>query len=336
MRVPRLVCFAFLLLCLTALGASAATHTIPVSTTETHMTLSPRQGDELRYDVAVGEIQALDVMTKRGEFTRLIIPDFHFSQDEGAPELPMMNRLIEIPYGASARIEVIADDSRMIDLAQYGITHPLFPMQPSMSKSADPATVPFVVDDAAYAADRVAHDLVKIVPVGRMRSVDIGRVEVSPVEYFPATNQIRVHERMEFRIVFEGVDYQGEIELKAKTASPFFDGMYEQAIDGLRTPHTDHPDLVRDVVTMVIITPANYQQYLQEFIDWKTQRGFNVIVGVMGTPEVGSTTTSIRAYIANLYNNPAPGMQAPSFVVFVGDVEQCPTFFEGGDAKFGL
>jgi subtilisin-like proprotein convertase family protein/uncharacterized protein YceK len=48
-----------------------------------------------------------------------------------------------------------------------------------------------------------------------------------------------------------------------------------------------------------------------------------MIVGVIGTPEVGATTTTIQSYIHNLYNTGAP---APSFVLFVGDVAQCPTF----------
>jgi len=328
MRVASFAWIAFLLLCLTSSGVSAATHAVPVSAEETHLTLVAWEGDVLQYDIAVGELQAMDVMTKRGEFTRLMIPGFHASQDEGAPELPMMNRLVEIPFGAAARIEILADESRTIDLAEFGIEHPLFPMQPSLSKSDDPANAPFVYDEGAYAADLVSRDLVQIVPLGRLRSVDLGRLEVSPVEYLPATNQIRVHERIELRVVFEGVDHAAELELKARTHSPFFEGLFHQ-IDGYRTPHTDHPDLVRDVVTMVVITPSAYLPYLQEYLDWKTQRGFNMIVGVLGTPEVGSTTTSIRTYIHGLYNNPPAGMQPPSFVLFVGDVEQVPTFMEG-------
>ena len=328
MRLSRFAFFCVVLL-VAVTGASAAIRSLPISTDENELTLIDRPGDTLHYRVQVGELSAMDVQTKQGEFTRLLIPGFHSSHEEGAPELPMMNRLVEIPQGSHARIEIITDESREIDLAEYGIEQRLFPAQPSMPKNADPETWPFVLNESAYQVDRVARELVQVVPVGRMRAVNIGRLEISPVEYFPAENKIRVHERIELRVVFEDVDHAAELELKAGAYSPFFEGVYEQ-IDGYRTPHTDHPDLVDDVVTMVVITPSTYVPYLQEFVDWKTQRGFNVIVGVTGTPEVGSTTTSIQAYIRGLYNNPAPGYQAPSFVVLVGDVEQVPSFNGSG------
>jgi len=330
MKVSRLAWIGFLVAFLAASGAAAATRSLPVSSEDNQMTLISQEGDVLQYNIAVGELQAMDVMTKQGEFTRLMIPGFHFSQEEGAPQLPMMNRLIEIPFGATARIEVVTDETRTIDLAEFGVEHPLFPTQPSLSKGADPDNVPFAYDASAYAADRAGRELVQLVPLGRLRSVDLGRLEVSPVEYFPATNRILVHERVAFRVVFESVDHAAELELKARTHSPFFEGLFHQ-IDGYRTPHTDHPDHVRDVVTMAVITPASYQPYLQDLIDWKTERGFHMIVGVLGTPEVGSTTTTIRSYIQGLYNNPPAGMQPPSFVLFVGDVEQMPTFTEAGN-----
>ncbi|MBM4130072.1 T9SS type A sorting domain-containing protein, partial [bacterium] len=65
---------------------------------------------------------------------------------------------------------------------------------------------------------------------------------------------------------------------------------------------------------------------------WKTQRGFRVIMGVTGTPAVGTTTASIEAYLNNLYNGATPENPAPSFVLFVGDVAEMPTFQEAGDA----
>jgi subtilisin-like proprotein convertase family protein len=74
-----------------------------------------------------------------------------------------------------------------------------------------------------------------------------------------------------------------------------------------------------------------FQTQLQELIDWKTERGFHVILGVTGTPEVGTTKESIQAYIRNLYNGATPELPAPSFVLFVGDVEQMPTWDASGD-----
>ncbi len=321
-------------LVLTALFAvqvSAAVTTVPLQADRTALDLVETRSDELHYSVNIAELRALDVETKAGSFTRLIIPGFHSSMQDGAPELPMMNRLIEMPRDARARVEIISSKSRVISLADYGITRRLMPHQPSLSKSADLANVPFAYDRAAYETDKVSQELVRVVDLGNLRSRGVARVEISPIEYMPRTNEITIHEDIEFRIVFEGGDKAAEAYEIARVYSPFFEPVFNQ-IDGDRANHIDFPDLVKNEVTMVIVTPPEFQYNLTNFVNWKIERGFNTILAVMGTPEVGSTSSSIQSYLHGLYNSATPENPAPSFVLFVGDVAQCPTFSEAGDA----
>ncbi|MCK4306076.1 MAG: hypothetical protein KAY24_17685, partial [Candidatus Eisenbacteria sp.] len=332
MRTAGALLFGLTLLVGVTVCAQADTQIVPLAADETHLTLLEQEMDALRYSVELSELVAVDVITDEGAFVRLFIPGFHSSHLEGAPELPMMNRLIEIPCGASARVEVVSVESRSINLADYGIKSPIFPAQPSMPKNVDPADWPFVYDRDAYAADRVARDLVKVVSLGQLRAADIGRLEVSPIEYFPAENRILVHERIEFSVIFEHADHARGDALKTVTHSLFFTPIYDQ-IEGFRTPHDDHPDLVRDVVTLVVVTPPEFEVQLQEFVEWKIERGFHTILAVTGSPPVGSTKEEIQAYIHDLYNNATPELPAPSFVIFVGDVAQMPTWFLGGNAS---
>ena len=331
MRATHGVAVCLLLLAVISAPAIGETRNISLGSADTRLELLAQGESDLYYRVEIGELVAMDVMTSEGLFTRLLIPGFHSSHDIGAPELPMMNRLIEIPYGATASVEILSVESRSISLRDVGVTHALFPAQPSMPKSADPATWPFVYDAEAYAPERVAREIVHVEPQGRLRAVGLGRVEVSPVVYYPAEERIEVHEVIEFRVTFDGMDVARDRELKASTNSPFFSHLYGQ-IEGVRSEHDDHPDVVRDIVTMVVVTPAEFEAQMQPFVDWKTERGFNTILAVRGTPEVGTTKEEIRDYIHGLYNNGTAHEPAPSFVIFVGDVEQMPTFFESGDA----
>jgi subtilisin-like proprotein convertase family protein len=324
--------FALALLVSGLTAPQAQVTTLPLSAGQNHLTLVSQTDDQLIYEAAIGELEAMQVSTREGDFTRLFLPGFHASHTEGAPELPMMNRLVEIPYGAQARVEVTSLASRSIWLAEQGLTAPLFPAQPSMPKNADPEAWPFIYDQAAYGADRVAQEPGRIIDCGQLRGVRVGRLELSPVEYFPAENRILVHERFEVRVTFEGADPARGDELKARTSSSVFEPVYHR-LDGYRGIHEDYPDRVRDVVTMVIVTHSMFETQLQEFVDWKTERGFQVIVGVLGSPEVGSTKESIQAYIRNLYNSGTPERPAPSFALFVGDVEQVPTWDMSGDAS---
>ena len=123
----------------------------------------------------MAQLQALNVATKGGEFTQLFIPGFHSSMTEGAPELPQMNRLIALPAGGNASVDVTNLRTRTVRLADHGLTNPLFPHQPSLSKSQSIDEVPFVYDAAAYARARVENELVSVEYLGRMRAVDVAR-----------------------------------------------------------------------------------------------------------------------------------------------------------------
>jgi subtilisin-like proprotein convertase family protein len=295
------------------------------------MTVVRETDDVLRVTIEVGEIRTLDVDTKEGSFTRLIIPGFQSSKDVGQPELPMMNRLFEIPLGATVRTDVVEVETRTIDLGAHGIEHAIFPAQPSMPKSADAASWPFVYDPAAYGVVRVGDELVRVHEMGQLRAMSLGRVDVAPITYFPAEHRIEVAERVTLRLHFDGADAVQEAALKTSTRSPYFRTLY-RSIAGDRSGREGESDLVSDVVTMVVVAPPEFETQLQEFVEWKTERGFHTVLAITGTPEVGSTKESIRDYLHELYLNGTPELPAPSFVIFVGDVAQMPTFFEGGDA----
>ncbi len=330
MRFPTVLLLTMALTCVATGWASAEMRSIEVAGGESELTLVQQSPDALEYRVRVGELAAMDVTTPEGEFTRLLIPGFHSSHIEGSPELPMMNRLIEVPYGANARVEVLLAQSREYDLTALGITNPVMPAQPSMPKNVDPAHWPFVIDRDAYEQHQVSQELAAVSPQGQLRAVQIGRLEISPVEYYPQENRLVVYEELTLRVVFDGADHAAGDALKARTNSVFFEPLYER-FDGYRGLHDNYPDRVGDVVTMVVVAPPEFEAQLAEYVDWKTERGFHTILAITGTPEVGTTTSSIQAYIHDLYNNASPELPAPSFAVFVGDVAQMPTFQESGN-----
>ncbi len=318
-------------LVLTLMVGSAMAATIPVGENGTSMQLVTESRGGLNFHVEVGQILAQDIATQEGNFARLTIPGFHTSKLEGQPELPMMNQLVAIPLGARYQVNVSNVQTRLVKLADYGIASPVFPSQPSVSKSADLDNLPFVYDRSSYAKGAIQPELAQIVPQGRLRAMDFGRLEVSPVTYYPETGELEIVESMDVSIVYSGENKAAADELYAKTYSPFFAHLYAD-LAGSKAFQDDYPDRVADQVTYVIVTPPMFAAQLADFVQWKTERGFEVIMAVTGTPEVGSTTASIQTYLHDLYNNATVDNPAPSFVLFVGDVAQMPTFSESGDA----
>jgi hypothetical protein len=66
--------------------------------------------------------------------------------------------------------------------------------------------------------------------------------------------------------------------------------------------------LVTVEVAYAIITPIMFVEQLQPFIPWKTERGLHVVVGGIGTTEVGTTTASIQSDIRNLHDSVTPAL----------------------------
>jgi len=313
-------------LALAATAAAVDVARIPVSSHEPGIELVEQRDDGLTFRVTVGELAAFDVETEEGTFSRLMLPGFHASREVGKPELPMINRLFEIPYGAEVSVEVTGYETREVVLADFGVVHPLMPAQPSVFKNQDPETLPFHFDPAAYERDEAfGFDLARAVDTGRMRAVRIGRLEIAPVRYNPASGTLTVSDNIEVSVRFVGADRAADAALKAATRSPFFEVVYRM-LAGSRGLHDSHPDLLDGPVTYVIVSDPLFETQLQPFVAWKAEQGFNVIEAYTDDPQVGSTTTSIQNYLHDLYNNGTPENPAPTFVLFVGDVAEIPAF----------
>ncbi|MBM4131677.1 hypothetical protein FJ250_11730, partial [bacterium] len=244
----RLLSLMLALLALSAVGAGATT--IKLGEEPSALAVTAEKGTGLSFHVQVGELQAIDIATKSGVFTRLAIPGFHTSMQVGAPELPQMNRLVSVPAGATARVSYRNVQKTRVRLADHGITHPLFPAQESVSKSADLDNLPFVQDMAIYMQKTVSRETATILAQGRLRAMDIARLEIAPVTWFPAENEIEVITSMDVDVAFDNVDQAYVTDLIARTYSPFFEHLYA-GMAGSKAFHDAYPDRVKDLVTMV-------------------------------------------------------------------------------------
>ncbi|MBN2175613.1 MAG: choice-of-anchor D domain-containing protein [Bacteroidales bacterium] len=280
----------------------------------------------LQVKSTLSDLDYFTVKTKVGNFTRLNAEGYGHSIKEGFPQLPVLKKIIEIPIGAEIEIRINDETYYDYDLSDFSIQNKIMPAQPPVSKSIDnPEDLEFIINQAAYQTDDFLQtDLAKAEVLGIMRSVRIARIEISPVQYNPVQNKIRVYTDLEIEFTFKGGDIYSTKELKVSKFSPYHQGL-SSFISNYKTELTDQ--LITDEpVTYVIVSDPMFETALEPFIEWKTKKGFYVIEAYTDDPGVGTSTTSIHNYLQNLYNNPPSGYQSPSFVLFVGDVAQIPTY----------
>ncbi|MFH0893124.1 MAG: C25 family cysteine peptidase [Bacteroidota bacterium] len=273
---------------------------------------------------ASGSFNKFNVNTSKGLFTEIALPDFGTSLKPGLPKLPVLKQLIEIPYDAQFDVQILSYTEKEYSLSELGIENMIFPSQPSLSKSQDPSKVPFIFNATEYQKDEyLSHEIVQVIPVGIMRGVRLARLEVAPVFYNPVQKKLKVLENIQVQIVYKNADVAKTISEKQRLYSPTFESSFGAMANYKSIPKDS---MVSYPVTYVIVSPITFQSALQPFIQWKTKKGFKVIEAYTNNPAVGTTTTSIKAYLQGLHTGGTPSNPAPSFVLIVGDIAQVPAF----------
>lgn len=289
----------------------------------TQLKLVQSDNQSVKFENILSMIRTTDLKTLNGDFTSLIIEGYTKNNEFGSALLPMKRKLIEIPAGAVPTVKILNYSVKEINLSEYGISNNLYPSQPPLSKNIDEHD--FVYNLQAYSNDSYGtKNLVEVKVLGYMRSTRIARVEIAPIQYNAVQNTLRVYENIEFEVVFENADIQKTADLKARLASPFFENTYGRLANRIQTETKEN--FTKYPVKYVIVSDPMFEDQLQEFITWKVQKGFNVIEAYTDDAAVGNTTASIKSYLQDLYNAGTVEDPAPSFVLFVGDVQQIPTF----------
>lgn len=246
----------------------------------------------------------------------------------GTPKLPAFKKLIRIPKGSKPIVKINSYSQQEINLKEKGFDKPIIPNQPSVRKDQDSTKIKFEIKKESYSKNEyIQPPLAKVEILGTLRSATIARLVVSPVDYNPQNNSIKVYNDIDVSVDFENVNSKGDQDLAAKTNSPYFDVVYKAYAGATKNSYDEHPDLTKYPVKMLIVSDRIFEQSLQPFIAWKKLKGFKVITAY--TDIIGSTSDQIKAYIQQQYNSATPEDPAPTFLVLVGDIGQIPASATG-------
>ena len=271
----------------------------------------------LKASFSFSTIDAQDYQSERGTFSWLSLPNTVIGGNEGDPQIPVVNELIAVPFGATPRIEITSYSTTDYRLEDYGI-HTLMPRQPDVFKNQDPQDVPFVYNEAAYRIRGLRSEPTARVSVnGTMRGVQVGQLSIEPVSYDPVNNTLRVFNNIEVEVYFDGADARATEDMLVKTYSPYFDILYKQLFNGraVRDVYSEHPDLWQAPVKMLVIANRMFESCIQDWVAWKTMKG--IYVDVNYTDNIGTTADAIKSFIQTKY-----AQDAPTFLVIMGDKDQ--------------
>ncbi|MBC7227429.1 MAG: DUF11 domain-containing protein [Thermoflexales bacterium] len=258
-------------------------------------------------------------------YTRIGGEGFGHGTEIGSPDLPVLRRSVEIPFGAEVELEVTQVQVTETDLATLDLRAPFLPLQPPISKCASSqVTPPVALNRAIYQTNAFFPDRVTVIAHEYIvRGHRALVVEVWPVAYNPASGQVQLYSEVRLRLRLTGSDMARTQALARRYASPAFEGWLSDHLLNYNQGRRDLYDLSKTPVGYLIIAADAYYNAMAPFVTLKQNQGYTVTI--VRTSEIpgGATTNNIQAYIRNAYQNwPVP----PSFVLLVGDTDTIPTW----------
>ena len=276
-----------------------------------------------------GSIDATEIATERGVFSYITMDGTYPAGNIGDPTLPAANHLVAVPFGANnASVEVKSYSTTVYNLADYGI-HSLYPQQTPLRKDQDPKDFPFDYNAKAYTTAGFVERPIALFEIeGTMRGIQVGALTINPVQYDAANNLIRVYNNIEVEVSFGQYDKTAAYEEFARTFNPYFKGIYKTMFNNrqINDVYDDHPDLWQNPVKMLVITNRAFESTIEEWVNWKTEKGFYVDVNY--TDQIGSTAAAIKSFIQQKYAE-----DAPTFVMIMGDKNMVPESGTGSESQ---
>jgi hypothetical protein len=279
--------------------------------------------DETSIEITLnpGEFEFGSVNTEEGIFATLMVPNFVFSLVKGEAKLPIIRRMIEIPQGSNPELTVKSISWEHTSLNELGLPDRIVPAQQSVEKIPEPS-VGFVVDEEYYSTDTFTPEIIaKIVETGQIRSRRFALVEISPIQYKPATGELKIMNSCEITVNLPNSDMTKTYENIQRYSSPSYEKIFDVAFQNYG--FYEEGMLNRDQEGFLIIVYDNFNDEIQPFVNLKADKGYDTTVTKTSQIPGGATKENIYDYIKDAYDN---WNIPPTYILLIGDTPQIPTY----------
>jgi hypothetical protein len=178
----------------------------------------------ISFDLEIPGMWSQTLTTSAGDFSLLSITDAGAGTAVGEPNLPVISKTVQIPFGAEVSVSLESYQVVEKNLTELGLAQRIAPVQPPRPKIAGAGQqAQFVIQEAAYQKDAfLPEERVKLGEVGVIRGHRFATVLLYPVSYNPQKGLIRIYSRMQIRVALSGADLaKTEQQLYRYASTPF-------------------------------------------------------------------------------------------------------------------
>ena len=277
--------------------------------------LTEKTRDGLHISYNVGQV-TLNPLSYRGEeMNEISIKAICIPNDAGKPNLPSDSRMMAIPQGATATINVVSFETETLHNVNIA------PALRIQSENEEP-DMNYVKDLAVYNKDAYYPAEPFVMGNSYIRGVDAVTVAITPFQYNPVTKDLIIYTNIELSVTFEGGNgHFGEDRLR----SPYWDPILAAELANYdQLPVIDYEARMQqwlrgdeDGAEYLIITPNNdaWAEYANQLKEYRTRQG--IITEVYRLDEMpANSTAQMKSWFHNAYNT---WDIAPVAVCLLGD-----------------
>lgn len=271
-----------------------------------------KEKDAYKVNFQLPQYSIKNINANGKSFYQIEIPDYGVSAEVGLPNLPQVTFFMAIPENSNPIINGININSNTEVL-----TNKIIPVQLPWPRDKRLEDRPFSFNQAYYnSTGKDDQPFVTISEKFNIAGVAGVAVTIYPFRYNPLEDKLTVIKKGNFNIsVANNFNYSNQF---SNTYNEFLKGIFVNFEPG-------QPKLL---MNYLIITAPDFESGLTPFINHKAANGYNV--AVFNTNTTGATTTAIKTFIQNRYNDPA---NKPEFVLLVGDVDKIPCWTGSGEGN---
>ncbi len=228
-----------------------------------------------------------------------------YTLDEGMPELPIFSTMIAVPDNGTVSFEIVNQIYRTLN-GYY--------IYPSQGVHLDGAPHGFLINSEFYNGKGTFEpEKVLVGDPAVMRDWRVVPVNIQPVVWDARTGDLRVITEMTVRLNYSNEPGPNELDHSNHKYSRSFEATYSGILNYTLVRDED-PEYQAPSVLVIHPNIADVNTQISTYVGWKRNKGYYVVDAT--TDETGTTNTSIKNYIQDLYET---AENPPEYVVLVGD-----------------
>ncbi len=251
----------------------------------------PREGVyELTFEIGDFQLKktTLDALT----FTKILFESGVTTKLKGYAELPFVH--------ASVMIDPVKNVNIVITPGEYEdfvLENPCVPSRGVIYRDTDPATVPYVIDPNSITDKWYPANIVEQTAPFILKDIRGTNVYVYPFQYNAKDQILRVYKTIKVELIENNTTPVNPMPYEVNTVLREMDAIYRSifinyGIDGSRYDLT-----VGQYGDILVVTTARDEAAIQPYIDWKTEKGYNIQL------EVVAPGTIVNSMVQTAYDN---------------------------------